>query len=99
MALSADALARFGRQILLPGMGEEGQERLARATAFVAGEGLAHEVACRYAERAGVAVAPGPIDRDALAPSALVKHPAPRAMLAGSRAALAVLRRAAGGER
>lgn len=97
MALSADALARFGRQILLPGMGEAGQARLTRAVAEVDGAGLAHEVARAYATRAGAIVAPGPIDREALAPAEIVAHDAPRAVLAGSRAALAVMRAATRG--
>jgi hypothetical protein len=97
MALSAEAQARFGRQILLPGMGAEGQERLGRALAAVDGEGLEHEVARRYAERAGACVVEGPIDLEALAPVTLVNHPAARAVLAGSRAALAVMRAVARG--
>ncbi len=36
-----------------PEIGEAGQRRLGEATAAVAGEGLAHEIASRYAEGAG----------------------------------------------
>lgn len=91
--------ARFVRQILLPEIGEEGQRRIACATAAVLapGEagGLAHEVAARYAEGAGFgALAAGAIDVDALAPSEIVKRSPAREVLAGSRAALAEIRRA-----
>jgi hypothetical protein len=87
--------ARFVRQILLPEIGEAGQARLAQACAAVGGPSLAHEVAGLYARGAGFAdVVPGTIDVDALAPAALVSTPAARALLAGSRAALAEIRRA-----
>ena len=87
--------ARFLRQVLLPEIGEAGQRRLGEATAAVAGEGLAHEIAARYAEGAGFGtVAPGAIDVDALAPSAIVKDPCAREVLAGARAALREMRAA-----
>jgi len=83
---------RYARQMLLPEIGEEGQRRLAAAVASVEGEGLRHEIATAYARRAGIGrVAPGPIDELGLAPSFL-EHAAPRAVVAGSRAALASLR-------
>jgi hypothetical protein len=89
--------ARFVRQILLPEIGEPGQRRIEAAFAAVAGEGLAHEVASRYAEGAGFAgVRPGSIDVDALAPAEIVAHPSARHVLAGARAALAEMRRALG---
>jgi hypothetical protein len=79
--------------VLLPEIGVRGQERLHASTAEVAGSSLAHEVAMLYAERAGFgAVAPGSIDVGALAPISIAEHAAPRAVLAGSRAALAAIR-------
>lgn len=91
MALTADDLARYGRQILLPHVGIEGQERLAGATAAFDGPGLDGEIARRYLERAGVGrISPGAV-AEGLAP-AWMRHEAPRAVLAGSRAALAALR-------
>lgn len=93
---------RFVRQILLPEIGDEGQRRIASATAAVLGQpgsarALAHEVAARYAEGAGFGgLADGVIDVEALAPAALVTHASARAVLAGSRAALTELRRAIG---
>lgn len=86
---------RFVRQVLLPEIGERGQARLAAAAAAVGGDGLAHEVAARYAHGAGFArVIEGRVDVEALAPAAVITTPAARAILAGSRAALAELRRA-----
>ena len=87
--------ARFVRQMLLPEIGIEGQARIGQATAQVAGASPAHAVARLYAEGAGFgAVTPGTIDVAALAPEATVTSPAAREVLAGSRAALAVIRRA-----
>ena len=89
--------ARFLRQILLPEIGEAGQQRLGEASAAVAGTGLAHEVAARYAEGAGFGhVAPGVIDVDALAPTSIVKDARAREVLAGARAALREMRGALG---
>ncbi len=100
--------ARFLRQILLPEIGEAGQERLGRSVARVgrddataardgASAALAHEVAERYARGAGFArVEPGHVAIDALAPPDVVRDEAARAVLAGSRAALAALRDACG---
>lgn len=81
---------RFVRQMLVAELGEAGQARLEEATALVSGEGLLHEVATAYASRAGMRIGSGPID-EALAP-AFLKEPAARAVVAGSRAALASLR-------
>lgn len=93
MALSADDLARYGRQILLPHVGIEGQERVAVATAALDGPGLDSEIARRYLERAGVGrITPGAV-AEGLAPP-WMRHEAPRAVLAGSRAALAAFRAA-----
>lgn len=86
--------ARFVRQVLLPEIGEAGQRRIEAASARVAGDGLAHEVASRYALGAGFAAAvPGAVDVEALAPADLVQEPHARQVLAGARAALAELRR------
>ena len=90
-------MQRFVRQVLLPEIGEAGQRRLDAAAAAVGGAGLAHEVAARYAEGAGFgAVVAGAIDVAALAPADVVQNDAARELLAGSRAALAELRRAIG---
>lgn len=87
---------RFVRQILLAEIGEQGQARLARASAAVGGPSLAHEIAALYARGAGFAeVVPGAIDVEALAPASEVESPAARALLAGARAALAEIRRVA----
>ena len=89
-------MQRFVRQILLPEIGEAGQRRLGAASAAVGGSGLAHEVASRYAEAAGfAAVLDGPIDTVALAPADIVTSFPAREVLAGARAALAEIRRAA----
>jgi hypothetical protein len=99
------AAARFLRQMLLTEIGAEGQRRIGESTAYVGGEGgerssLAHEVASLYARGAGFAgVLPGPIDVAALAPEHLAREPEAREVLAGARAALRELRRAATGSR
>jgi hypothetical protein len=86
---------RFVRQVLLPEIGEAGQRRIEEASARVAGDGLAHEIAALYAAGAGFgAVAPGAVDVGALAPPDIVANAAAREVLAGSRAALAEMRRA-----
>lgn len=85
---------RHARQMLLAEIGEEGQRRLGAATAAVAGAGLAHEIATAYAARAGMGhVAPGTVDTSLLCPP-FVEYPAARAVVAGSRAALAAMRAA-----
>jgi len=87
-------LRRYARQMRLAEVGEAGQLRLGAATAAVDGEGLKHEIATAYARRAGVGIiVPGEVDDSYLAPSFL-QHEAPRAVVAGSRAALACLRAA-----
>jgi hypothetical protein len=91
------AAARFLRQVLLAEIGDEGQRRITASVARVGGDprSLAHDIATLYARGAGFrAVAPSPIDVAALAPEALVTSPAAREVLAGSRAALAEIRRA-----
>ena len=85
---------RYARQMRLAEVGEDGQRRLGDAMAAVAGEGLKHEIATAYARRAGIGrITNGEVDDACLAPSFL-EHAAPRAVVAGSRAALAVLREA-----
>lgn len=87
--------ARFLRQLLLAGWGEQGQSEVRRGVARVLGEGppLAREVARRYAERAGFeAFSQAPLDLDGLAPTAVVTTPAAREVLAGARLALAAMR-------
>jgi hypothetical protein len=80
--------------MIVAGVGEAGQIRLGEAVAPVLGSGLVHEVATEYARRAGIGrIAPGAIDEGALAPSFLELR-ATRAVVAGSRAALAVMRAA-----
>ncbi len=87
--------ARFVRQMLLPEIGIEGQARIGQATAAVGGVSKAHQIATLYAEGAGFgAIAAGAIDLDALAPRSIVVTDAARDVLAGSRAALAAIRRA-----
>jgi hypothetical protein len=87
--------ARFVRQVLLPEIGIEGQARIGQAIAAVGGPSPAHEIASLYAAGAGFAsLAAGPIAVEALAPAAIVSSPAAREVLAGSRAALAAIRRA-----
>jgi hypothetical protein len=52
--VDAAAVQSFARQIALPEIGPEGQERLGRARVVVVGRDLAAEVAARYLEAAGV---------------------------------------------
>jgi hypothetical protein len=88
--------ARFVRQMLLPEIGIDGQARIGQATAAVGGASPAHQIATLYAVGAGFgAIAEGAIDVEALAPLSIVSTPAARDVLAGSRAALAAIRRAA----
>lgn len=91
---------RYLRQILLPEIGPAGQALIQRGAAAVAGEGLAAEVAIRYARTAGFgAVTEGVVDLDALAPRSVCAFDASRAVVAGARAALAELRAALGRDR
>lgn len=86
--MTPEQAARYARQLLLPEIGAIGQARIMDATANIDGDGLAHEVARRYVERAGFgSVAAGAI---AAAP-AWVKHDTARDVLAGSRAAVSAL--------
>lgn len=87
--LDPPTLARYARQILLAEVGRDGQARLLDATANLAGDGLAHEVAARYAERAGFrGLEAGHLAVAELAPSSIVTNDAARAVLAGARAAV-----------
>ena len=92
-------IRRYTRQMLLAEIGEEGQRRLGAATAAVTGSSLAHEVAAAYATRAGIGnVVPGVIDEARSAP-VFLEYGAPRAVVAGSRAALSAMRAAIFGEK
>jgi hypothetical protein len=87
---------RWHRQMLVAEIGAAGQARLAGASAQVEGNGLAHEIGAAYAARAGIGlIVPGAIDESRLAP-AFLENAAARAMVAGSRAALAAIRAALG---
>jgi hypothetical protein len=82
--------------MLVAEIGEAGQARLAQAVAPLSGDGLAHEIATAYASRAGIGrVVRGAIDERSLVP-AFLEEPAVRSVVAGSRAALAAIRRALG---
>ena len=50
----SDELARYHRQMLLPGFGEAGQRRLLDATALILGCGALGSVAADMLARAGV---------------------------------------------
>jgi hypothetical protein len=85
--------SRYVRQMLVAEIGEAGQARLQAATFPLVGKGLLYEIACAYATRGGVgSLAPGALDEASLVP-AFVENPAARSMVAGSRAALAAMRR------
>lgn len=91
--LTADQTARYSRQLLLPEIATLGQERIVAHRAAVAGDTPAHAIACRYAERAGFgATSAGAIDRDALAPTSIVRAEAARDVLAGCRAVMTAIR-------
>jgi hypothetical protein len=91
--------ARYVRQVLVAEIGVNGQARIEASDADVGGPGgsLAHEVAELYARGAGFrAITPGPVDVHRLAPLSEVRSLAAREVLAGARAALAVIRDAVG---
>lgn len=100
-AAPVDRNRRLARQMLLPEIGVEGQNRIAATSASldVAALGertLMHRVAICYAERAGFgALGVGDLDEEALAPRSLALHSGPRAVLAGARAAVVAIREAA----
>ena len=52
--MNVATVTRFARQLALPEVGPDGQERLARARAVIVGDGLAAETAARYLAAAGV---------------------------------------------
>jgi adenylyltransferase/sulfurtransferase len=52
--MNAATATRFARQLALPEVGPDGQERLVAARAAVVGDGLAAETAARYLAAAGV---------------------------------------------
>src|SRR5512137_3189867 len=54
MALTDAEVARYARQLLLPGLGEEAQEKLRAARVRVTGGGLATAPALYYLAAAGV---------------------------------------------
>lgn len=54
MMFSVEEIERYGRQILVPGWGAEGQERLRAAKVVVRGTGAAAEAAILYLAGAGV---------------------------------------------
>ncbi len=57
--LSGDEIERYMRQMVLPGWGAAGQERVRAATVMVWGEGPAAEAASIYLARAGVRLGNG----------------------------------------
>jgi hypothetical protein len=84
--------ARYLRQILLAGVGEQGQQRLAAARVSIPSETAeaTRSVARRYLERAGlgaVTVESGPAEAPAWLDEA-VSDPAARAVIEGSLLAL-----------
>ncbi len=81
--------ARYLRQVLVAEIGERGQRAISRATARTAKDGLAGEVAARYAERAGFSE----LARDTEPPTAptFVVEPAARAVVEGALSALAAI--------
>jgi hypothetical protein len=96
VAEEATTRARYVRQIVLTGVGEEGQSRIAQSVARVPREGLAGEIARAYATRAGCrAVEDGPAEA---APS-FVETPAARDVVSGSLAALREIVRALDSDR
>jgi hypothetical protein len=55
-SLSADQVERFARQIIVPGVGAEGQLRLCAARVFVDGHPEGARIATQYLRAAGVTV-------------------------------------------
>ncbi|MEW6585319.1 MAG: molybdopterin-synthase adenylyltransferase MoeB [Nitrospirota bacterium] len=54
MSLSDDQLQRYGKHLILPGIGEEGQRRLLRARVFIVGAGGLGSAVGYYLTAAGV---------------------------------------------
>ena len=88
--MNARMRRRWARQIQLGEVGEAGQARIAAATARVPTEDVLTSLVARaYAERAGFgAIVAGPSEDV----PAFVEHPAARAVIAGSLAALREIR-------
>jgi hypothetical protein len=87
---------RYARHLTLPGVGEEGQQRLGATVAEVRGRGLRGWVAQRYLEAAGVGEVregDGPDEGPAWLGEAL-REEASREVTAGALEALARLREA-----
>ena len=85
--------SRHLRQVLVPGIGESGQARIAGAVLPVAGDGLAHETATTYALAAGAkGVVRGDLTATRVPP--WVESEAAAQVLAGARGALAAIRAA-----
>lgn len=55
-SLSEDQVERFARQIIVPGVGADGQLRLCRARVFVDGHPEGRRIATQYLRAAGVTV-------------------------------------------
>jgi adenylyltransferase/sulfurtransferase len=55
-SLSEEQIERYARQIIVPGVGAEGQARLCSAEVFVDGHPDGRRIAARYLEAAGVRV-------------------------------------------
>lgn len=85
--LDDDAIARYARQIVVPGIGAAGQEKLLAATVMVAGHPRGAAQARLYLEAAGLRVvdAPGPsVDVIVLAGTASVAPALRSSLAAGS---------------
>ncbi len=104
MSLDAAAKRRYARQLLLPEVGEEGQERLSQAR-FRAGDGVdarSYAVAAEYLARAGCAgsedgrpvALPSEVSVDAFAGRQSLRGPA--AAIVGAFAAVEHLKRELG---
>ncbi len=57
MSLSDQEIDRYARQIVIPGVGADGQERLMQTRVLVCGRAAGADVARRYLEAAGLQVA------------------------------------------
>jgi molybdopterin/thiamine biosynthesis adenylyltransferase len=71
--LPADQLARYGRHLVLPGVGEEGQRRLANARVLVVGAGGLGSPVLLYLAAAGVGTI-GVVDADVVEASNLQRQ-------------------------